>query len=58
MVSAKLLGAKMVELTSKRNGKVVAVKRMSVVAGGKVIHVVFESKESNTTTTFDLHREP
>ena len=58
MVSAKLLGAKMVELTSKRNGKVVAVKRMSVVAGGKVIHVIFESKESNTTTTFDLRREP
>ena len=58
MVSAKLLGPKMVELTSKRNGKVVAVKRMSVVAGGKVIHVVFESKESNTTTTFDLRREP
>jgi hypothetical protein len=31
---------------------------MSVVAGGKVIQVVFESKESNTTTTFDLRREP
>lgn len=57
-VSAKLLSPETVELTSKRNGEVVAVKRMSVAAGGKVIHVTLKNKEGDTTAAFDLQKEP
>jgi len=42
MVSAKLLLPDTVELTSKRNGEIVAIKRMLVLPGGKSIHVVFK----------------
>ncbi len=58
MVSAKLLSPETVELTSKRNGEVVAIKHMSVVPGGKSIHVVFKDKEGNTIMTFDMYKEP
>ena len=58
MVSAKLLSPDTVELTSKRNGEVVAIKRMSVVPSGKSIHVVFKNKEGNTTMAFDMQKEP
>jgi hypothetical protein len=58
MVSAKLLGPNTVELTSKRNGEVVAIKRMSVVPSGKSIHVVFENKEGVTTMVLDMQKEP
>ena len=57
MVSAKLLSPDTVELTSKRNGEVVAIRRMSVMPGGKSIHVVFKNKEGNTIMTFDTHRQ-
>jgi hypothetical protein len=58
MVSAKLLSPDTVELTSKRQGKVVAIKGMSVAPGGKVIHVVFKSEDGETTATFNLQKEP
>ena len=58
MVSAKLLGSDTVELVSKRNGEVVAIKRMSVSPGGKSIHVVFKDKDGNTMMAFDMQREP
>jgi hypothetical protein len=58
MVSAKMLSADTVELTSKRNGEVVAIKRMSVTPSGKSIHVVFKNKEGNTMTAFDMQKEP
>jgi hypothetical protein len=58
MVSAKLLSLDTVELTSKRNGEVVAIKRMSVGLGGQAIHVVSKNKEGKTTMTFDLQKEP
>jgi hypothetical protein len=58
MVSAKLLSPDTVELTSKRNGEVVAIRRMSVMPGRKSIHVVFKSKEGNTMMTFDMQKEP
>jgi len=58
MVSAKRLGADTVELTSKRNGKVVAIKLMSVVAGGKSIHVIFKNEDGETSTIFDLQKQP
>jgi hypothetical protein len=58
MVSAKLLGPDTVELVSKRNGEVVAIKRMSVSPGGKSIHVVFKDKDGNTMRAFDMQKEP
>jgi len=57
-VSAKLLGPDEVELTSKRNGQVVAIKQMSVAPGGIVIHVVLKNGEGETMTTFDLKKQP
>ena len=57
-VSAKRLSPDTVELTSKRNGKVVAIKHRSVAPGGKVIHVVFKNGEGETITTFDLKKQP
>ena len=57
MVSAKLLNPNTVELTRKRTGKIVSLLHMSVAAGGESIHVVFESKESNTTSTFDFQKQ-
>jgi hypothetical protein len=58
MVSAKLLCPDTVELTSKRNREVVAIKRMLVVPGGKAIHVVFRDKDGNTMMAFDMRKEP
>ena len=48
----------LLELTSKRNGEVVAIKRMSVGLGGQAIHVVFKNKEGKTMMTFDMQKEP
>jgi hypothetical protein len=58
MVSAKRLSSDTVELTSKRNGKVVAIKHMSVAPGGKSIHVVLKSEDGETMATFDLLKQP
>lgn len=57
MVSAKLLNPNTVELTHKRKEKIVSISHMSVVPGGESIHVVFENKEANTTTTFDFQKQ-
>ena len=57
MVSAKRISQSEVELTHKRKGKIVSISHMSVTPGGKTIHVTFENKEGDTTTTFDLHRK-
>ncbi len=56
MVSAKLLNPDTVELTSKRNGQVVAIKQMSVERGGTSIHVVLKNGEGKAMTTFDLKK--
>src|SRR5260370_20042292 len=58
MVSAKLLSPDTIELTSKRNGRGVAIKQMSVAPGGKSIHVVVKDEEGETATTFDLKKQP
>jgi len=58
MVSAKLLNPNTVELTHKRKEKIVSISHMSVVPGGNSIHVVFENKESNTTTIFEFQKQP
>ncbi len=57
-VSARLLGSDKVEITSKRNGQIIAIKEMSVAPGGMVIHVVFKNGEGATMTTFDLKKQP
>jgi hypothetical protein len=58
MVSVKLLGPNEVDVTGKRNGKVVGILHLSVLPGGESIHVVFEDKESNTTTTYEMQKQP
>ena len=58
VVSAKLLNPREVELTTKRNGKVVAIKRMSVALDGKSIHVVFRNEDGKTISVFDLQKQP
>jgi hypothetical protein len=57
-VSAKLLSPDQVELTSKRNGRIVGIKQMSVAPGGKLIHVVFKNSDGETINTFDLKKQP
>jgi hypothetical protein len=57
MVSAKLLDARTVELTSKRNGKVVSISRLSVAPDGNSIHAVFEDTGSVTKAEFDLEKQ-
>ncbi len=57
MVSAKLLDARTVELTSKRNGKIVSISQLSVAPDGKSIHAVFENPESSEKTAFDFERQ-
>lgn len=57
MVSAKLLDARTVELTSKRNGEIVSFSRLSVAPDGNSIHAVFENKESGGKTAFDFEKQ-
>jgi len=57
MVSARLLDARTVELTSKRNGKTVSISHLSVAPDGNSIHVVFENKESGIKTASDLEKQ-
>jgi len=57
LIAAKLLNPNTVELTHKRKDKIVSVARMTVAPDGKTIHVVFENKDSGTTTNFDFHKK-
>jgi hypothetical protein len=56
MVSVKLLSPNTVEQTSKRDGKVVGVLHLTVAPDGKTIHVIFENKETSTTTSYDMRK--
>ena len=56
MTSVKLLSPSEVEITSKRNGKVVGVLHLSVAPDGKSIHGVFENKENNTSSSYELRK--
>ncbi len=58
MVSAKLLNPSEVELTTKRNGKVVGIKQMAVAPDGRSIHVVFKNEDGETISVFDLQKQP
>lgn len=57
MVSAKLLDARIVELTSKRNGKIVSISRLSVDRDGNSIHAIFENRETGVKTTYDFEKQ-
>ncbi|HEV2400728.1 MAG TPA: hypothetical protein VGS27_27585 [Candidatus Sulfotelmatobacter sp.] len=57
MVSAKLINPNEVELTHKRQEKIVSVSDMTVTPDGKTIHVRLDNKDTGTTTNFDLHRQ-
>ena len=56
MTSVKLLSPSEVEITSKRNGKVVGILHLSVTPDGKSIHGAFENKESNTSSSYELRK--
>ena len=57
MVSAKLLDPRTVELTSKRNGKIVSISRLSVAPDGNSIHTIFENADSGGKTVFDFEKQ-
>ena len=57
MVQAKLLAPNEVLLTHKRKDKIVSTSHMTADPDGKTIHVVFENKDTGTTTRYDFHRQ-
>jgi len=56
MTSVKLISPTEVEITSKREGKIVGVLHLSVMPDGKSIHGIFENKENNTTSSYQLRK--
>ena len=54
----KLLNPNTIEQTGKRDGKIVGVLRLTVAADGETIHVSYENKESNTTTSYGMRKQP
>jgi hypothetical protein len=57
MISAKLVDARTVELTSERDGKVVTISRLSVTPDGNSIHATVEDKEADTKSAFDFEKQ-
>jgi hypothetical protein len=57
MVSVKLLRPNIVEVTNKRDGKVIGVQSLTVAADGETIHATYENKEANTTTSSDMRKQ-
>jgi hypothetical protein len=56
MTSVKLLSPTEVETTSKREGKIVGVLHLSVMPDGKSIDGIFENKENNTRSSYQLRK--
>jgi hypothetical protein len=56
MTSVKLLSPTEVETTSKREGKFVGVLHLSVMPDGKSIDGIFENKENNTRSSYQLRK--
>lgn len=56
-VSAKRLRPDTVELTSKRKGKVVAIRQMTVDPDGVSIHVLLKNEEGETISAYDLKKQ-
>jgi hypothetical protein len=57
-VSVKLLNTSSVELTSKRKGKIVGILHLTVAPSSGTIHVVSEDKESDSTSTYEMVKQP
>jgi len=58
LASAKLIDRNTVELTQKRGETIISVLRLTVSADGKSIHAVFESKLNNTSSSFEMEKQP
>ena len=58
MVSLRLVSANTVEQTAKRDGKIVGVLRLTVAPDGVTIHGIYENKEDDTTTRFEMRKQP
>jgi hypothetical protein len=58
MASVKLINPNTVELTQKREGKLIGILRLTVSPDGKSIHGTFESKLSNTSSSFEMQKQP
>jgi hypothetical protein len=57
VVSVKRVSPNEVEVTSKRNGKVVGVLHLTAAFDGNSIHVVYESKEGDSTKSYEMLRQ-
>jgi len=57
MVMLKLLNPNTVEQIAKRDGKIVAVLRLTVEPDGRTIHATYENKEDNTTTRSEMRKQ-
>jgi hypothetical protein len=58
VVSVKLLSPNTIEQTAKRDGKIVGVLRLTVTPGGETIPATYENKESNSTTSYEMRKQP
>ena len=58
MVSVKRVSPNTIEQTSKRDGKILGVLRLTVAADGETIHATYENKETNTTTSYEMRKQP
>lgn len=58
MVSVKLLNPNTIEQTGKRDGKVVGILRLTVAPDGETIHATYQNKEANTTTSYEMRKQP
>jgi hypothetical protein len=57
MVMLKLLDPNTVEQTAKRDGKIIAVLRLTVAPDGKTIHSTYENKQNNTITRSEMRKQ-
>jgi hypothetical protein len=46
-----------VEVTSKRNGKIVGILQLTAALNGHSIHVVVENSESNSSSSYEMLRQ-
>lgn len=56
-ISVKLIDQNTLEQTSKRDGKIVGVMRLTVAVGGLTIRGTYMNEEDNTTSTFVMRKQ-
>ena len=56
-VSVKIMGKNALEETDKRDGKVIAVFKMTVANDGKTAKASVDDKMQNRTTAFDVTKQ-